>query len=179
MLRGNEMIPDRRCGDVNEQRHRCAAPEEIERRTRLCTLVIPVALFLLLPGCGGSQMTISLKGDKLSLNTCGRNEVHPVSIFVYQLKNDTGFRHSTSESFWRDDVKAIGREDLLDKRQITVHPGESVRLALDINKATKYLGVAADFCKPDKEGWRYVYTLESASGDLSLLITERLMLNRK
>ena len=129
-----------------------------------------VALFL--AGCGGAtMMNLTMNADTNKLNTCGGTDSHSVVVCVYQLKGDVNFRNASNEKFWRDDTGVL-KDDLLEKKQVTLHPGDSQPVRLELKEATKYIGIAADFCKPGKENWRHLYSLSSGNGDLVVSVRD-------
>ena len=122
-------------------------------------------------GCGASEMTLFLLGDTKKLNTCGGNTAQSVVVRVYQLRNTANFRKATGESFWQDDRKVLA-DELLERTEITVYPGDVRELVIKIAEQAKYVGVAADFCRPERDLWRQVYALEGGDSELIVELFE-------
>lgn len=131
--------------------------------------VFPVAVALLLAGCGASTMTLHVKGDERTLNTCGGKEPHPVVVRIYQLSDSRNFNRTTTESLWQKDVEALGA-DLVKKEELTLHPGESREVEIELRKETTFIGVAADFCKSQKDKWRQIYPMESGGSEITVAV---------
>jgi type VI secretion system VasD/TssJ family lipoprotein len=120
----------------------------------LSNLLFSSFFLCVIAGCS-SHLTMTLKGSE-DLNNGGNSVV----VRLYLLRNEVSFQRATIESFWQDDYKLLG-EDLLDRIQITLHPGQTERREIDIPQETNFIGVAADFYKPDRDSWREVYSIAS------------------
>ena len=91
------------------------------------------------------------------------NQGYPVVLRVYQLKNDTNFQHATIQSFWLNDRQVLG-EELVDKKEYSLQPGQVIKLKVNIEDETKFIGACADFNQPDMDGWRGIRSLASLKG---------------
>ncbi len=116
-----------------------------------------VFILSILAGCS-SNLQLRFIGHP-ELNNGGNSVV----VRFYQLKSDAGFRQATIESFWQDDSKALGN-DLLDKMEITLLPGETKAFKVKKQKQAHYIAAAADFFKPDRDNWRQVVSLDTFHG---------------
>jgi type VI secretion system VasD/TssJ family lipoprotein len=118
-----------------------------------------IALFyfvgLIIWGCASHQ-GLAIKGSD-DQNSGG----HPVVIHIYQLSSDTNFNRAVVESFWQDDTNILGDDLVKPKIEILLAPGEIKRLKLKLSDEIKFIGIAADFRNPDKNGWRKVYPIDS------------------
>ena len=129
-------------------------------------------------GCG-NQITLAMKGHK-KLNTCGGEEAYSVVVRIYQLKNDANFKLPTIESFWKNDEEAIGEELVGQKQEVMLHPGESKEIKIKKEKEAKFIGAAADFCKPDEDGWRQIYSLDKGGKNLWVVVgDDRLVIEKR
>lgn len=125
-------------------------------------------LLLILAGvwcvaCGGG-LELNLVGDG-QLNNGG----NAVVVRIYQLRSDENFKRSTMESFWQDDEKALGN-DLIEKLELTLLPGEQKPLNLKLSKEANFIAAAADFFNPDRDQWRQVVSAASVKGNKSSII---------
>ena len=124
-------------------------------KTGVRTWFIKQIVFIFIFGCASHQ-GIALKGTA-EQNSGG----HPVVIHIYQLSSDTNFNRAVVESFWQDDTNILGDDLVKPKIEILLAPGEIKRVKLKLSDEIKFIGIAADFRKPDKNGWRKVYPLDS------------------
>lgn len=118
---------------------------------------------VLLTGCGGGSraLTVEVMGAS-NLNTTSPGEGgNAARVRVYQLSNATNFRTATPESFWQDDVAALGDELVVPPQQVVLYPNTMERIVLEPAEMARYIGVAADLRQPAQEQWRQVYDLES------------------
>ena len=127
---------------------------------------------VLLAGCASHQ-GIALKG-----NTEQNSGGHPVVVHIYQLSSDTNFNRTVVESFWQDDTSILGDDLVKPKIEILLAPGEIRRMKLKLSDEIKFIGIAADFRKPDKNGWRKVYPIDSnrAKNILINIASDRLII---
>lgn len=112
--------------------------------------------------CGKKVLNISLIGGKKL------NKENAVVVRIYQLKSADNFQLSTKESFWRgkdSDIELLKNELIPNSRQeLILHPNEERRFPIEIDPETKFIGVAADFNKPDKDKWRYFIPITKFKG---------------
>ncbi len=98
------------------------------------------------------------------------NGGNPVVIRIYQLTTDVNFKSETPESFWRNDQAAFQKDVVGTPKEIMLHPREVLKIdKLEINDETVYLIVAADFYKPDKDQWYYIYDISKNESDQVLI----------
>jgi type VI secretion system VasD/TssJ family lipoprotein len=112
---------------------------------------------LLMTGCARSLRVI-VKGST-DLNNGG----HAIVLRLYQLRNDANFLNATIESFWQDDAGVLG-DDLVERMELTLHPGETVQVRIKRAKGARFIGAAADFYNPDRDRWRQAFPLPSGRG---------------
>jgi len=110
---------------------------------------------VVISGCASHQ-GLAIKGSA-EQNSGG----HPVVVHIYQLNSDTNFNRAVVESFWQNDSNILGDDLVKPKIEILLAPGEIRRMKLKLSDEIKFIGVAADFREPDKNGWRKVYPLDS------------------
>jgi type VI secretion system protein VasD len=105
--------------------------------------------------CGGDRpIQIGIYGKE------DMNNGYAVSIRVFQLKSDTTFRLLPITEFFRGDDSAL-KGDILYETQETIIPGERKPVMMKILEGARYIGAVANFNKPDKEGWRDIFPLDS------------------
>jgi type VI secretion system VasD/TssJ family lipoprotein len=102
------------------------------------------------------------------------NGGNPVVVRLYQLTTDVNFKSETSESFWRSEQKSFDRDVVGKPKEMMLHPREVLKLEkLEILDDTKYIGVAADFYKPDKDQWNYLIDISIFDGDELLVVVRK------
>ncbi len=121
----------------------------------------------LLVGCGGGTRDVKLAFVSTKrLNSDEEGAALPVMVRVYQLQSKDKFEQATFKSLWKNDKEFLG-EDLLERKDITLHPDSEVVLDLEVEtkKGANYLGVMALFRQPEGDSWRKVL-----SSDLSSMV---------
>ena len=100
------------------------------------------------------------------------NGGNPVVIRIYQLVTDVNFKSETPESFWRNDQAAFQKDVVGQGKEFILHPREVLKISkLEINTETVFLVVAADFYKPDKDQWCYLYDVtKNESGQVLIAV---------
>lgn len=127
------------------------------QRNRIGLFLI-VAVGFMASGCkGGLELTLAGGPD---LNGGGNAAV----VRVYQLRNDTNFRATPIESFWRDDQGVLGSE-YIDHQQVLLYPEQQTTLPIDVDKQARYVGVAADLRQPNQDLWRDIYPVGELRGN--------------
>lgn len=88
----------------------------------------------------------------------------PVLVRVYQLKGKDKFQQATFKMLWKNEKDAL-EGDLLDRKEITVHPETNADLYLDVDlkHGAAFLGVMALFRQPDVDGWRQIIEAKSSA----------------
>lgn len=102
------------------------------------------------------------------------NGGNPVVVRLYQLTTDVNFKSETSESFWRNEKNSFDRDMVGKPQEIMLHPREVLKLEkIKILDDTKFIGVAADFYKPDKDQWHYLIDVSIYEGDELLVVVRK------
>ena len=147
----------------------------MKRIMNLKTLLFSGSMLLalmVLTGCGGGSraLTVEVMGAQ-NLNTTSEGEGgNAARVRVYQLSNATNFRTTTPESFWQDDVAALGEELVVPPQQVVLYPNTMERIVIEPAEGTRYLGVAADLRRPAQEQWRQVYDLEQLGKSKQIMV---------
>ncbi|HET6568053.1 MAG TPA: type VI secretion system lipoprotein TssJ [Rhodothermales bacterium] len=85
-------------------------------------------------------------------------------VRIYQLSSDTKFQHTSIESFWQNDVDALGSELIGASQELVIYPEQTKTLELKLDKEAQFIGVAADLRSPDPDRWRAVYPVREVRG---------------
>ena len=100
-------------------------------------------------GCGSSPIALHLIGEPT------QNRRNSVVVHVYQLSGRLNFDRADTATFWKDDAAALGAE-LLDKKDVTMLPDDRQTRAINLVPKAQYIGVVADFMRPDVDGWKRI-----------------------
>lgn len=116
-------------------------------------------------GCSSDTKTwrLTLAATK-ALNQDDAGEALPVVVRVYQLRGKDKFQQATFKALWKSD-KELLEGDLLDRKELTVHPDSEtvLDLDLDVKHGAAFFGVMALFRKPDVMSWKELVPAESSS----------------
>lgn len=123
----------------------------------------PAAKWIMIFGLG--FFVFSCTGERpIQIGIYGKDDMnnggYAVAIKIYQLKSDAKFRLLPINEFFRGDDSVLN-DDILDKTQETIIPGEKKPISMKIKEGARFIGAVADFYKPNGEGWRAVYALDS------------------
>jgi len=131
-------------------------------------------------GCGKKLLNITLVGQ-MELNRS-----NAIVVRIYQLRSDARFQLATVESFWKEknaDEIFLDKE-FISKEEKILHPEEQIPVPIQLDPETKFLGVAADFYRPNKDKWRQVVPITKYKkrvaivlGEDSLVITDTNLVN--
>ena len=99
-----------------------------------------------------------------ALNQDDSGEALPVIVRIYQLKGKDRFQQATFKALWKND-KELLEGDLLDRKELTVHPDTETVLDfdLDVKHGAAFFGVMALFRKPDVLSWKELIPAEASS----------------
>jgi type VI secretion system protein VasD len=88
----------------------------------------------------------------------------PVLVRVYQLRAKEKFQQATFKTLWKSDKEAL-EGDLLERKEVTIHPGKETELELDleVKRGATFIGVMAIFRQPNAEGWKQVVPAQSSA----------------
>ena len=88
----------------------------------------------------------------------------PVLLRIYQLRGKDKFQQATFKTLWKTD-KDVLEGDLLERKEITVHPETKAVLDvdLDVKHGAAYFGIMALFRKPDVEGWKQLVEADASA----------------
>ena len=99
-----------------------------------------------------------------TLNQDDSGEALPVVVRVYQLREKDKFQRATFTELWKKD-KELLEGDLLDRKELTMHPDSEtvLDLDLDVKHGAAFFGVMALFRKPDVMSWKELVPAETSS----------------
>jgi type VI secretion system VasD/TssJ family lipoprotein len=103
-------------------------------------------------GCVMPPLQLGLRGTADQ-----NNGGYAVQVYVYQLKKDTNFIREPLESFWQDKGKAFESDLVAPPVDVVLAPNDSKILPIPLYSETVFIGVAADFRKPNLQDWRQVF----------------------
>ena len=85
-------------------------------------------------------------------------------VRVYQLREKDKFQRATFTELWKKD-KELLEGDLLDRKELTMHPDSEtvLDLDLDVKHGAAFFGVMALFRKPDVMSWKELVPAETSS----------------
>ena len=116
-------------------------------------------------GCSSDtkQWRLTLAATQ-ALNQDDSGEALPVVVRIYQLKGKDKFQQATFKALWKND-KELLEGDLLDRKELTVHPDSEtvLDLDLDVKHGAAFFGVMALFRKPDVTSWKELVPAEASS----------------
>ena len=105
-------------------------------------------------GCAMPPVQLGLRGTADQ-----NNGGYAVQVFVYQLKKDTNFVREPLESFWREKGKAFESDLVAPPIDVILAPGEPKVVPVPLYAETVFIGVAADFRKPNLQDWRQIISV--------------------
>lgn len=141
--------------------------------SRVCVVLCVLSLAMI--GC--MEPFLSLFGYTRDVNVFIQaandlnNGGNPVIVRLYQLTTDLNIKKETSESFWRSDQTSFQKDIVGEPKEFMLHPREVLKIKeLPIHDESKYLVVAADFYKPGRDQWYYIYDISKLEGDQILVV---------
>ena len=138
------------------------------KNTKIDCVIILCLVFLSIAGCS-RHVRVYLQASN-DLNNGG----NPVVVRLYQLTTDVNFKNETSESFWRNEQNSFDKDIVGKPQEIILHPREVLKLEkVEILDDTRFIGVAADFYKPDKDQWHYLIDVSIYEGDELLVVVRK------
>ena len=117
---------------------------------------LPLVILCLLTACSinSPSANVTIKAVKF-INPNIYQQASPVVVTIYQLKSAIDFSQANFFAL-NNNVRAILADDLLDKRDVEIRPGQKQKIRIALSPATNYIGVVAAFRHPDVARWRQV-----------------------
>jgi type VI secretion system protein VasD len=129
------------------------------------SMLVMLLATVLLSGCSSDtkKWRLALTATP-ALNQDDAGEALPVVVRVYQLKGKDKFQRATFTELWKKD-KELLEGDLLDRKELTMHPDSEtvLDLDLDVKHGAAFFGVMALFRKPDVTSWKELIPAEASS----------------
>lgn len=107
----------------------------------------------------GTPLKLKLEASR-QINLDATSQPLPVRIKIYQLNDATLFKEATFRSLWKSDVSVLGKT-LLEKKVLTLNPGEQKTLKLPRNRQSEFLAVMAVFRRHHHNQWKSLHALRS------------------
>jgi type VI secretion system protein VasD len=131
----------------------------------MMSMLVMLLATVLLSGCSSDtkKWRLALTATP-ALNQDDAGEALPVVVRVYQLKGKDKFQRATFTELWKKD-KELLEGDLLDRKELTMHPDSEtvLDLDLDVKHGAAFFGVMALFRKPDVTSWKELIPAEASS----------------
>ncbi|KTD23263.1 type VI secretion system lipoprotein TssJ [Legionella londiniensis] len=100
---------------------------------------------------------VQLTADKY-LNPDPKLVALPVRIKIYQLTDALPFKEATFRQLWKSDKACLG-SSLLDKRELTLVPGEKQLIKMPRHPQAEYIAVVGIFRKHHALDWKAIKSL--------------------
>ncbi len=124
----------------------------------VCMSIICLAL---LAGCGGAPKKVKLDAHLVgteSINPNRDGRPSPVTVVIYQLKKAEAFESRDFFNLYNPDSNVLA-DDLVQRTDIQIRPGQAQQIDSEFDPETKYIGVIAAFRDIDQANWRAVVPL--------------------
>lgn len=142
------------------------------RSASFVSLFVAACVLVALTGCG-TLCPLGLGCDpSVDVRVSGSPDMNggnAASVVIYQLSNDTNFRRTPIEAFWRDDGNALGDELVGRKREILLYPDERRAVEVDLEEKANFLGFAANLREPEPDRWRRIYPVADVEGERAVV----------
>jgi type VI secretion system VasD/TssJ family lipoprotein len=149
-------------------------------------LAIGATLMIGAPGCGifggksaakigeltttnapsGEKKELVLRGGD-DLNNCGEGPANVLGVRIYQLSGETAITSVPQAQLWENDEAELGKE-LLNKHEISLVPGSTEQVVLDLSLQARFVAVVGNFCQTEGECWRWVQPVDKIEGKTTL-----------
>ena len=113
----------------------------------------------LLSGCASKEpKPVFLKSQLTAgadLNPNRNQRPQPVKVHIYQLKQDEAFLQASFRTLVFTPEEALG-PDLLRHVETLIGPSEAQPLDNELEPATSFVGIVAEFTQIERAGWRVI-----------------------
>lgn len=119
--------------------------------------LILLGLIITLCACASvPQVPMQMRIDAAThLNQNPSGASLPVRLKLYQLNDATRFHEATFRQLWKSDARILG-SSLLEKKELTINPGDVRKLKMNRNKDAVYIAVIGVFRHVDDTDWKAV-----------------------
>jgi type VI secretion system protein VasD len=123
----------------------------------LRVLLLSLVLGPLLLACGSKPppptiVQLTIKGGS-SLNPDTDNRASPIILRAYQLGATDGFEKADFFQLYDKDAATLGT-DMVDRQEITLAPGDTKTVTMELKPQAKFIGIIAAFRSIDRATWR-------------------------
>ncbi|GGI91848.1 type VI secretion system lipoprotein TssJ [Legionella impletisoli] len=132
---------------------------------RYLSLLVLACLFCSCSSLTHPSIRMQVSATK-QLNRDNMGDSLPVRIKIYQLNDETLFKEATFRQLWKSDVQTLGAT-LLEKRELTLNPGEREAIKITPKAQAEYLAVVALFRHPEGQSWK---TLKPIMGPIGAFL---------
>ncbi len=144
------------------------------------SLLVPLALSA---GCGifghggkkgvegdGKEMRLTFTGIE-RLNSCGEDAGNALSIRILQLTSDGALTGLALTQLWDHEKDELG-DELIEQQEVVLDPGTEVTVPIERRPNARFLAVAASFCKPEGNCWRWIRSTQNLKDSVKLTFDE-------
>jgi type VI secretion system protein VasD len=86
-------------------------------------------------------------------------QASPLVIRLYELKSATAFNNAAFFALYDGDLAELG-DDMQNREEIELKPGQAVEVARDLKPETRFIGIMAAYRDIDNATWRAVQPIE-------------------
>ena len=121
---------------------------------RIFLLFCLVFFTLFIFGCGAPRIDLNI-ASQANVNPDHSGRPSPVIVKMYELKSDLAFNQSDFSALFSNPMQTLGA-DLLAADEITLVPGEVLKIAYQPTLETKFVGIVAGFRQMERAHWRII-----------------------
>ena len=110
-----------------------------------------------------SSISLHASADKTANPDTKRRQSNPVSIQVYQLKDDAKFKDADFFQLTDAPEKVLGTDFIAPMTNFMISPAENLEISVDMNSDAKYLGIIAAFQFIDHSKWKSIIPIDGES----------------
>ena len=103
------------------------------------------------------SVQITVRADR-ALNTDSKQQPRKTPLWVFVLRSTATFQKAPFEALYERAEATLGSE-LLGSEKLSLSPGESYQMALDLASSARAIGVLVAYREPDGEGWKALLPL--------------------
>jgi type VI secretion system VasD/TssJ family lipoprotein len=118
----------------------------------------------------GKELHLTLTGIE-RLNSCGEAAGNALSVRVLQLTSDGALTGLALTQLWDHERDELG-DELIDQQEVVLDPGAEVKITIDRRPNARFLAVAASFCRPEGNCWRWIRPAEELKDSVKLTFDE-------
>lgn len=108
---------------------------------------------LALTACS-SSVKVGLSAGE-DLNTASGSTPLPVVVRVYQLADDSAFKHASFHDLWKREQTTLG-PSLLGVKEVVMQPNSEDKIEMPLDEKAKFVAGIALFRNPNTSKWRFI-----------------------